>query len=76
MGREKDYHLPRIDPQRILNAYKAGPDAVISLIEYLQDQHHDTIEQLLDLIKKLTARIEALEEKNSKDPQQQQASLQ
>jgi transposase len=67
MGGEKNYHLARIDRERILNAYKAGPDAVVSLIEYLQDQHHATIEELLDLFKKLRARIEALEEKNSKD---------
>jgi transposase len=67
MGGEKNYHLPRIGREQILNAYKAGPDAVISLIEYLQDQHDNAIDQLLELIRKLTKRIEALEQKNGKD---------
>ncbi len=67
MGEEKDYHLPRIPREQILNAYKAGPEAIVSLIEYLQDQHDNTIDQVVDQIKRLTQRIKALEEKNSKD---------
>lgn len=67
MGGEKDYHLPRIPREQILNAYKAGPEAITSLIEYLQDQHDNTIDQVVDQIKKLTQRIKALEEKNNKD---------
>jgi transposase len=66
MGEEKDYHLPRIPRAQILNAYKAGPEAIISLIEYLQAQHDNTIDQVVDQIKKLTQRIKALEEKNDK----------
>jgi hypothetical protein len=60
MGGEKNFHLARIERERILNVYKAGPDAVVSLFEYLQDQHYAAIEEL-------TARIEALEEKGNKD---------
>jgi len=67
MGGEKNYHLPRIPRDQILNAYKAGPEAIISLIEYLQDQHENTIDQLVDSIRKLTERIKALEEKSNKD---------
>ena len=63
----KNYHLPRIPREQILNAYKAGPEAITSLIEYLQDQHDNTIDQVVDQIKKLTQRIKALEEKNDKD---------
>ena len=49
----KDYHLPRIPREQILNACKAGPEAITSLIEYLQDQHDNTIDQVVDQIKKL-----------------------
>jgi transposase len=67
MGGEKDYHLPRIPRGQILNAYKAGPEAVISLIEYLQDQHDNIVDRVVDQITKLTERIKALEEKDNKD---------
>jgi len=67
MGGEKSFNVPRVSRAQILNAYKAGPDAVVSLIEYLQEQHRSTIDQLLEIIDKLTARIESLEEKSNTD---------
>jgi transposase len=68
MGGAKNHHFPRIDRERILNAYKAGPDAIISLIEYIQDYFQSRLdEQLSDSNEKLRARIEALEEKINKD---------
>jgi transposase len=74
MGGAKKRQLPRIERERILNAFKAGPDAVISLIEYIQDHYQSvfsdlqlSIEKLLESNEKLRARIEALEEKNNKD---------
>lgn len=67
MGEEKSFEVPRVSRTQILNAYKAGPDAVISLIEYLQEQHHSTIEHLVEIIDRLTARIESLEEKSNTD---------
>lgn len=67
MGGKSAGRLPRISKEHILNAYKAGPEAVISLIEYLQDQHDNAIEQLLETIQKLTSRIQALEEKTNTD---------
>jgi transposase len=67
MGGEKSFKVPRVSREKILNACKAGPDAVISLIEYLQEQHQSTIEQLLEIINRLTARIESLEEKSNTD---------
>jgi transposase len=67
MGGEKSFNVPRISREQILNAYKAGPEAVISLIEYLQEQHQSTIEQLLGIIARVTARIESLEAKSNTD---------
>lgn len=52
--------MPRIERAQILNAYKAGPEAVVSLFEYLQDT-------LLAVIEEHEARIEELEEKINKD---------
>jgi transposase len=74
MGGKSASRLPRIDREHILNAYKAGPDAVVSLIEYLQEQFQDSLEevsnalaQLSEANKKLAAKVEALEEKINKD---------
>ncbi len=67
MGEEKSFQVPRVSRAQILNAYKAGPDAIISLIEYLQEQHQSTIEQLLRIIEGLKARIESLEQKSTTD---------
>ena len=52
--------MPRIEREQILNAYKAGPEAVVSLFEYLQDT-------LLAVIEEHEARIEELEERINKD---------
>ena len=52
--------MPRIEREQILNAYRAGPEAVVSLFEYLQDT-------LLAVIEEHEARIEELEEKVNKD---------
>jgi transposase len=60
MGGARNHRFPRIERERILNAYKAGPDAVISLIEYIQDHYQAVFDDLQE-------RIEALEEKNKKD---------
>ena len=66
--------LPRIDRKHILNAYKAGPEAVVSLVEYLQEQFQTTLDEMNGALahlteenKKLVARIQALEEKINKD---------
>src|SRR5271157_440003 len=67
MGGNDASRLPHISREHILNAYKAGPEAVISLIEYQQDQHDNSIHQLMDMIQKLTSRIQALEDKIYKD---------
>jgi transposase len=60
MGRSGRRQLPRIEREQILNAYKAGPEAVVSLFEYLQDT-------LLAVIEEHEARIEELEERINKD---------
>jgi Mg2+ and Co2+ transporter CorA len=60
MGGEFKKHLPRIERAQILNAYKAGPEAVVSLFEYLQDT-------LLALIEEHERRIEELEQVINKD---------
>ena len=60
MGGESKNRLPRIERAQILNAYKAGPEAVISLFEYLQDT-------LLDVIQEHEFRIEELEQIIHKD---------
>ena len=50
----------RIGREQILNAYRAGPDAIFSLIDYLQ-------ETLLGIIEEHEARIEELEAKLNRD---------
>jgi transposase len=67
MGGERSFQVPRVSRAQILDAYKAGPDAVVSLIEYLQEQNQSTIEQLLEIIDGLRARIESLEQKSTTD---------
>ena len=66
--------MPRISREHILNAYKAGPDAVVSLVEYLQDQFQAALDEmsyalaeLSDTNEKLAAKVQALEEKINKD---------
>ncbi len=66
--------LPRVDRKHILNAYKAGPEAVVFLIEYLQEQFQTTLDEMSSALahlteenKKLVARIQVLEEKINKD---------
>jgi hypothetical protein len=60
MGGESKNRLPRIEPSQILNAYKAGPEAVVSLFEFLQDS-------LLAIIQEHERRIEELEHIINKD---------
>jgi transposase len=74
MGANSVGRLPRIDREHILNAYKAGPEAVVSLVEYLQEQFQGTLDemsnalaQLAEANKKLVARIQVLEERINKD---------
>jgi transposase len=52
--------VPRVSKDHILNAFRAGPEAVASLIEYIQDAYQEVIDRLTD-------RIEALEKNQSKD---------
>jgi len=58
---------PRIGREHVLDAYKAGPEAVITLIEYLQEQFQNALEELNNAIVKLACRVQALEEKINKD---------
>ena len=74
MGANSGGRLPRIDRQHILNAYKAGPEAVVSLVEYLQEQFQAALDemgrrlaQLAETNKELVARIQVLEEQVHKD---------
>jgi hypothetical protein len=74
MGGNSASRLPRIDGEHILNAYKAGPDAVVSLVEYLQEQFQASLDELSSAVaelsetnRKLVARVRALEEKSNKD---------
>ena len=74
MERNSAGRLPRVDRKHILNAYKAGPEAVVSLIEYLQEQFQTTLDEMNSALahlteenKKLVARIQVLEEKINKD---------
>jgi len=60
MGGQSKKRLPRIERAQILNAYKAGPEAVVSLFEYLQDT-------LLAVIEEHERRIEELEQIINKD---------
>ena len=45
MGGESRRGLPRIERAQILNAYRAGPEAVVSLFVYLQDTLLAAIEE-------------------------------
>src|SRR5208337_4798252 len=74
MGGKSAVRLPRISREHILNAYKAGPDAVVSLVEYLQDQFQAALDELSNAVaelsetnEKLVAKVQALEEKINKD---------
>jgi transposase len=74
MGGNSANRLPRISREHILNAYKAGPDAVVSLVEYLQEQFQESLDemskalaQLSEANKKLLDRIQVLEERLNKD---------
>lgn len=74
MGGKSTNRLPRISREHILNAYKAGPDAVVSLVEYLQDQFQAALDELGNAVaelsetnEKLAAKVQALEEKSNKD---------
>src|SRR5208283_5676737 len=74
MGGKSASRLPRISREHILNAYKAGPDAVVSLVEYLQDQFEASLDkwsnalaELSETNEKLIAKVQALEEKINKD---------
>ena len=46
MGGKSAGRLPRIGREHILNAYKAGPEAVVSLVEYLQDQFQAALDEM------------------------------
>ena len=74
MGGNSASGLPRIGREHILNAYKAGPDAVVSLVEYLHERFQESLDELSNGLaelsetnKKLVTRIQALEEKINKD---------
>lgn len=74
MGGHEAGRLPRIGKEHILNAYKAGPEAVVSLVEYLQqrfaaslDEMSAALNQLSEANRKLVDRIRVLEEKINKD---------
>jgi len=56
MGEEKRQSFRRISREQMQNIYRAGPEAIFSLIDYLQD-----------LIESHTHRIEALEEQRNTD---------
>ena len=60
-GKEKTKRLTR---KQILDLYKAGPDAVVSLIEYLQD----SIEQLSNRIDELELQVNQNSRNSSKPP--------
>src|SRR5208337_2546728 len=60
MGGGSRKRLPRIGREQILNSCRAGPEAVVSLFEYLQDT-------LLAVIEEHEAWIEELEERINKD---------
>jgi transposase len=48
MGGENG-HLEKLTREQILTLYKAGPEAIVSLIEYLQDRQTDIYRRLHDL---------------------------
>jgi len=60
MGGENKRRLPRIERAKILDAYRAGPEAVVSLFEYLQDT-------LLGIIEEHEVRIQELEQRGKQD---------
>lgn len=60
MGGESKRRLPRIERAQILTVYRAGPEAVISLFEYLQDT-------LLAVIEEHEGRIQELEQRGKQD---------
>ena len=60
MGGESKRRLPRIERAQILNAYRAGPEAIVSLFEYLQDT-------LLSVIEEHEGRIQELEQRDKQD---------
>ena len=60
MGGKSASRLPRISREHILNAYKAGPDAVVSLVEYLQDQFQAALDELSNAVAELSQTNEKL----------------
>jgi hypothetical protein len=62
-GNDASWRLSRISREQILDAYKGGLEAVITLIEYLQEQFQNALDELSNANAKLAARIQGLEEK-------------
>jgi len=56
MGEEKSQSFRRISREQMQSLYRAGPEALFSLIDYLQD-----------IIESLQARVEALEQQRNTD---------
>ena len=52
MGGESG-HVEKLTREQILTLYKAGPEAIVSLIEYLQDRQSDIYRRLRDLEEQL-----------------------
>jgi hypothetical protein len=60
MGRKSARRLPRISREHILNAYNAGSDAVVSLVEYLQGQFQAALDELSNALAELSETNEKL----------------
>ena len=51
--------IPR---EKILAAYRAGPEAIVSLIQYLQDLHEAELGELRAMIDTLSQQVKQLQE--------------
>jgi hypothetical protein len=54
MGGNSASRLPRLGREHILNAYKAGPEAVVSLIEFLQEQFQGSLDEMSNALAQLS----------------------
>ena len=62
MGEEKQSGSKQIPREKILAAYRAGPDAILSLIQYLQDLHEAELRELRMMIETLSQQVKSLQE--------------
>jgi transposase len=67
MGGERTSGRVPIPREKILAAYRAGPEAIVSLIQYLQDLHEAELRELRAMIEALSQEVKQLREQLHSD---------